>query len=96
VSNDIRKVVEDFKNRFIFHNFDFIEAYEQGKICVVFNRGARNTGGLAQSAALRATNKTEIRRADHSQKLGAAIGAAGQELQPSAAKMPFVGGHDQR
>jgi hypothetical protein len=29
-------------------------------------------------------------------KLGSAIGAAGQEWQPSARKMAFVGGHDQR
>ncbi|MGD0458351.1 MAG: hypothetical protein ABSC21_11485 [Terriglobia bacterium] len=52
--------------------------------------------GLAQSAALRPTDKTEIRRADQSQKAGVAIGAAGQEVQVSGRKMAFVGGHDQR
>jgi hypothetical protein len=29
-------------------------------------------------------------------KLGAAIGVAGQELQPSRGKMAFAGGHNQR
>jgi hypothetical protein len=52
--------------------------------------------GLAQSEALRPTDKTEIRRADQSQKAGVAIGAAGQEVQVSGRKMAFAGGHDQR
>ena len=47
-----------------------------------------------QSAALRHTDTAEIMRADHSQRVGVAIGAAAEEFQPSRRKKAFMGRHE--
>ena len=52
--------------------------------------------GLAQSAALRPTNQTDIGRADHSQKTWLGDRRCGLRVAASVRKMPFVGGHGER
>ena len=52
--------------------------------------------GLAQSAALRPINKTDIRRADYSQQTSRGNRRCWSGVGASARKISFAGGHDQR